>query len=128
MKDNWLKRIKTKLLIVLLLALGVFAYHFYSTIGDSDVESTAKQLVDKKLNQSGEITFKDVRIALKSEYKEGSSYRVCGLYRTSSQDEMLPFVANVSVQDGKISEHTQLIVSETSELKLSIEKLCAKAP
>jgi len=123
-----LKRIKTKLLIVLLLALGVFSYHFYTTIGDSDVENIAKQLVEKKLNQAGAITFKDVRITLKSEYKEGDSYRVCGLYQIASHNEMLPFVANVSVQEGKISTHSQLLVSETPELQFSIENLCAKAP
>lgn len=123
-----MKRIKTKLLIVLLLALGVFAYHFYTTIGDADVENIAKQLVEKKLNHAGAITFKDVRITLKSEYKEGDSYRVCGLYQIASHNEMLPFVANVSVQEGKISTHSQLLVSETPELKFSIENLCTKAP
>lgn len=126
MKGSRLKRIKTKLLIVVLLALGVFAYHFFTTIGDSDVESEAKQLVEKKLNQPSNITFNDVRIVLKSEYKEGESYRVCGLYSTSTQNDRLPFVANVSVQDGKFSEHSQLIISETPELQFSIENLCVK--
>lgn len=128
MKDDRLKRLKTKLLIVLLLALGVFAYHFYTTIGDSDVENAAKQLVEKKLNQPDSVTFKDVRITLKSEYKEGNSYRVCGLYQVASHNEMLPFIANVSVQEGKFSEHSQLIISETPELQFSVENLCTKAP
>lgn len=126
MKGSRLKRIKTKLLIVVLLALGVFAYHFFTTIGDSDVESEAKQLVEKRLNQPSNITFNDVRIVLKSEYKEGESYRVCGLYSTFTQNDRLPFVANVSVQDGKFSEHSQLIISETPELQFSIENLCVK--
>ncbi|WP_369310920.1 hypothetical protein [Providencia rettgeri] len=121
-----MKRIKTKLLIVLLLALGVFAYHFYTTIGDSDVENMAKQLVEKKLERSGAITFSNVRIVLKNEYKEGSSFRVCGQYQLAQQSEMLPFVASVNVQEGKFSEHNQLIISETPELEISIDNLCTQ--
>lgn len=121
-----MKRIKTKLLIVLLLALGVFAYHSYTSIGDSDVKNEAQHLVEKKLNNINGIEFNDVKIMLKNEYKEGESYRVCGQYKLPSQNSTLPFVASVNVQDGKFSEHNQLIISETPELQFSIENLCAK--
>ncbi|EJD6047265.1 MULTISPECIES: hypothetical protein [Providencia] len=121
-----MKRIKTKLLIVLLLALGVFAYHSYTSIGDSDVKNEAQSMVEKKLGNASVIEFSDVDIVQKSEFKEGESYRVCGLYRLSSQDSSLPFVANVSIKEGRFSEHGQLIISETPELQFSIEQLCVK--
>ncbi len=34
-------------------------------------------------------------------------------YHLSSQDDALPFVANVIVKEGSFSEHGQLIISET---------------
>ncbi|EHZ6874295.1 hypothetical protein K6N86_004064 [Providencia rettgeri] len=121
-----MKRIKTKLLIVLLLALGVFAYHSYTSIGDSDVKNEAQSLVEKKFGSSSAVEFSDVEIVQKNEFKEGESYRVCGLYHLSSQDDALPFVANVIVKEGSFSEHGQLIISETPELQFSIEQLCVK--
>ncbi len=119
-----LKRIKTKLLIVILLALGVFSYQYYTSIGDSDVENAAQLRVTKKIASSSNLVFNDVKITQKSEFKEGVSYRVCGLYRLESNEEYQPFIANIGVQDGKFSEHDQLIVSETPELRLAIENLC----
>ncbi|MGG4608809.1 hypothetical protein [Providencia sp. Me31A] len=119
-----MKRIKTKLLIVLLLAIGVFAYHSYSSIGDSDVKKESQRLVEKKLGSPVDIEFSNVEIVQKSEFKEGESYRVCGRYRMLSSDTTLPFVASVSIKEGRFSEHGQLIISETPELQLAIENLC----
>lgn len=121
-----MKRIKTKLLIVLLLALAVFAYHSYTSIGDSDVIAESQKMVEKKLANTSKLDFEQVEIVQKSEFKEGESYRVCGLYRQPGQEKPLPFVASVSISDGHFSEHGQLIVSETPELQFSIEQLCVK--
>ncbi|WBM59241.1 hypothetical protein M5X66_09455 [Providencia sp. PROV188] len=122
-----MKRIKSKLLIVILLALGAFAYQFYTTIGDSDVTKQAEKLIENKLSSGSPLTFEDVKIVLKSEFKEGECYRVCGFYQTSEQGDKLPFVASVSVQDGKFSEHHQLITSDTPELRTAIVSLCEKS-
>lgn len=125
-KGSTLKRIKTKLLIVLLLAFGVFGYHSYTSIGDSDVKNEAQRLVEAKLGNASNIEFNDVEIMQKGEFKEGENYRVCGKYHLPSQENPLPFVANVIIKDGRFSEHEQLIISETQELQLSIERLCSK--
>lgn len=120
-----MKRIKTKLLIVLLLAIGVFAYHSYTSIGDSDVKKEAQRLVEKKLGNSTNIEFSNIEITQKSEFKEGESYRVCGQYRVPVSANVLPFVASVSIKEGRFSEHGQLVTSETPELQLAVENLCA---
>ncbi|HHR5880922.1 TPA: hypothetical protein ACS7XF_000841 [Providencia alcalifaciens] len=122
-----MKRIKSKLLIVILLALGVFAYQFYTTIGDNDVTKQAEKLIENKLSSGSPLTFDDVKIVLKSEFKEGESYRVCGFYQTSEQGEKLPFVVSVSVQGGKFSEHHQMITSDTPELRTAIVSLCERS-
>lgn len=114
------------MLIVLLLAIGVFAYHSYTSIGDSDVKKESQYLVEKKLGNPTAIEFSNVEIVQKSEFKEGESYRVCGQYRVLPADNALPFVANISLKEGRFSEHEQLIVSETPELQLAIENLCIK--
>ncbi|HBO22831.1 MULTISPECIES: hypothetical protein [unclassified Providencia] len=119
-----MKRIKTKLLIVVLLALGTFSYQYFTSIGDSDIKKAAQQRVEKKLASTESVIFDNVKIAQKNQYKEGESYRVCGLYRLASQTEFLPFVANIDVQSGAFSEHDQLLVSETPEIKLAIDNLC----
>ncbi|WP_255254483.1 hypothetical protein [Providencia rettgeri] len=66
-----MKRIKTKLLIVLLLALGVFAYHSYTSIGDSDVKNEAQSLVEKKFGNSSAVEFSDVEIVQKMSLRKG---------------------------------------------------------
>lgn len=120
-----MKRIKTKLLIVVLLALGLFAYQYYSSIGDSDVKSAAQQRIVEKLSSSENIRFDNVKIMQKNQYKEGESYRVCGLYQRDTQNEYLPFVASIDVQNGGFSHHDQLLLGDTAELKAAIEKLCS---
>ena len=111
----------------MLLALGVFSYQYFTSIGDSDIKEAAQQRVEKKLASSEPIIFDNVKITQKNQYKEGESYRVCGLYRLSSQTEFLPFVASIDVQSGTFSAHDQLLVSETPEMKIAIQNLCQTA-
>lgn len=106
------------------MALGTFSYQYFTSIGDSDIKKAAQQRVEKKLASTESVIFDNVKIAQKNQYKEGESYRVCGLYRLASQTEFLPFVANIDVQSGAFSEHDQLLVSETPEIKLAIDNLC----
>ncbi|HHR6500907.1 TPA: hypothetical protein ACS8CD_001411 [Providencia alcalifaciens] len=122
-----MKRIKSKLLIVILLALGAFAYQFYTTIGDSDVTKQAEKLIESKLGSTEPLVFENVNIVLKSEFKEGESYRVCGSYQIANQSDKLPFVASVNVQNGKFTKHNQLITSDTPELRAAIVTLCEKS-
>ncbi|BBG59131.1 MULTISPECIES: hypothetical protein [Providencia] len=122
-----MKRIKSKLLIIILLAVGAFGYQFYTSIGDSDIKKSAEKLVESKLGTGSSIIFTDVNIVLKSEFKDGESYRVCGFYQVKQQDEKLPFVASINVQEGVFSEHNQLIVSETPELRTAITTICEKS-
>ncbi|HEF8774904.1 hypothetical protein AB7179_02145 [Providencia manganoxydans] len=120
-----MKRVKTKLLIILLIVAAGFAYQYTITINDTDIQKMAQQLVEQKLSSSQQkIFFKNVAVVKRNQYKDGEGVRVCGSYQVGESGTILPFVASVDVRDGKFSGHNQLLLSDTPEIEASIIKIC----
>ncbi|MEX6314227.1 hypothetical protein AB6G19_11255 [Providencia manganoxydans] len=72
-----MKRVKTKLLIILLIVAAGFAYQYTITINDTDIQKMAQQLVEQKLSSSQQkIFFKNVAVVKRNQYKDGEGF-VC---------------------------------------------------
>lgn len=121
-----MKRVKTKLLIILLIVAAGFAYQYTITINDTDIQKMAQQLVEQKLSSSSQqkVFFKDIAVIKRNQYKDGEGVRVCGAYQVGEAGAILPFVASVDVRDGKFSGHNQLLLSDTPEIQAAIIKIC----
>ncbi|HGN3019274.1 TPA: hypothetical protein ACKR4E_006749, partial [Pseudomonas aeruginosa] len=68
-----MKRIKTKLFIVILIIIAGFVYQYVTAIHDSDIQKMAQQLVENKLASQQPVNFNDVKVVKRNQYKEGES-------------------------------------------------------
>ncbi|WP_272657902.1 hypothetical protein [Providencia sp. PROV086] len=119
-----MKRVKTKLFIVILIIISGFIYQYVTSINDADIQKMAQQLVEQKLPSQQKVTFKDVKVVKRNHYKEGEGVRVCGMYQLNDNSSALPFVANIDVRDGKFSGYNQLLLSDTEANQAAITGIC----
>ncbi|WP_318839908.1 hypothetical protein [Providencia sp. PROV080] len=51
-----MKRVKTKLFIVILIIIAGFIYQYVTSINDADIQKMAQQLVEQKLPSQQKVT------------------------------------------------------------------------
>ncbi|EMH4147554.1 hypothetical protein RGN32_001015 [Providencia stuartii] len=121
-----MKRIKTKLFIVILIIIAGFVYQYVTAIHDSDIQKMAQQLVENKLASQQPVNFNDVKVVKRNQYKEGESVGVCGTYQVGNDGRALLFVANIDIRDGQFSGKNQLLLSDNEDIQASIKMICQK--